>query len=155
MLALELIELAGERGVGGEESPQADEGAARCAVSLALIWVSKAPRTRIRCEPPRGFRDSLVVGVLLEGTGISNFKGISRGNWRFRRTIEMPKCYVFYTLTWLGIRLFEPGGSGVRIPSGALKSTYVPERTNGLDETFWKAVLLKGTCAIQTFKRAF
>jgi hypothetical protein len=110
MLALELMELAGERGVGGEESPQADEGAARCAVSLALIWVSKAPRTRIRCEPPRGFRDSLVVGVLLEG--ISNFKGISRGNWRFRSTIEMPKCYVFYTLTWLGIRLFEPGGQG-------------------------------------------
>ena len=112
MLALELIELAGERGVGGEGSPQADEGAARCAVSLALIWVLKAPRTRIRCEPPRGFRDSLVVGVLLEGTCICNFKGISRRNWRFRSTIEKPKCLIFYKFTLLGIRLFEPGGQG-------------------------------------------
>ena len=50
------------------------------------------------------------MGVLLKGTCISNFKGISRGNWRFRSTIEMPKCFVFYTLTLLGIRFFEPGG---------------------------------------------
>jgi hypothetical protein len=53
-----------------------------------------------------------VVGVLLEGTCISNFKGISRRNWRFRSTIEKPKCFIFYKLTLLGIRFFEPGGQG-------------------------------------------
>jgi hypothetical protein len=52
------------------------------------------------------------VAVLLKSAHIYNFKGISGGNRRFRSTIEMPKCFVFYTLTLLGIRFFEPGGQG-------------------------------------------
>jgi hypothetical protein len=134
MLALELIELAGERGVGGEESPQADEGAARCAVSLALIWVSKAPRTRIRCEPPRGFRDSLVVGVLLEGTCICNFKGISRRNWRFRSTIEKPNALFSINLRCLE---YASSNQGVR-GSNPFGRTFFQD----LDAEFFSAVLL-------------
>jgi hypothetical protein len=47
------------------------------------------------------------VDVLLESARIYNFKGTSRDNRRFRSTIEMPKCFVFYTLALLGVRFFE------------------------------------------------
>ncbi len=67
----------------------------------------------VDCIDLRAGHEELVgVGVLSEGTCISNFKGVSRRNWRFRSTIEMPKCLVFYTLTLLGMRVFEPGGQG-------------------------------------------
>jgi hypothetical protein len=52
------------------------------------------------------------VGVLLESARIYNFQGISRGNWRFCSTMELPKCVVFQGLTSFGIRVFEPGGQG-------------------------------------------
>ena len=67
----------------------------------------------VRMKHPRNCGETCEKrGCAIGKRRIYNFKGISRGNRRFRSTTKMPKCFVFHGFASLGIRVFEPGGQG-------------------------------------------
>ena len=77
VLALEFIELAGERGVGGEESPQAAEGAA-LTLCFAVRLASRLPQGRVR-------ERALATGIRDRGSGAPGREdgppGVIRTEW--------------------------------------------------------------------------